>query len=133
VPPPASPEALTAGPFGSLSATFHADRAGEYLDAVREDLPLFRDGGVAHPGWLLRFANYVLSANVTMGPWIHVASRVQLLGLVRDGDVLETRAVVTGLREGGGHRFVELDVLQVVGDEPVARTAHTAIYRPRGV
>jgi acyl dehydratase len=119
--PPATPETLTARPFGCIAATFHADRAGEYLDDIREDLPVFRDGGPAHPGWLLRYANYVLTANVTLGPWIHVESHVQLLGVVEDGDTLETRAVVTGVHERRGHRFVDLDVLQIVGDRPVAR------------
>jgi hypothetical protein len=131
-PPLASPESLTGATFGSVEATFRADRAHEYLDDVRESLPLFRDEGLAHPGWLLRFANYVLVANVRLGPWIHVASDVQLLGTVGDGDVVETRAIVTGVDERKGHRFVDLDVLQVVGDRPVARTAHRAIYRPRG-
>jgi acyl dehydratase len=132
-PPAASAETLTGTPFGSVEATFVADRAGEYLDDVRETLPLFRDDRVAHPGWLLRFANYVLTANVRMGPWIHVESTVRLLGAVHDGERVQTRALVTEVRERGGHRFVDLDVLQVVGDRPVARTLHTAIYQPRGV
>jgi len=131
--PPVSEEALTAGPLGCIQATFHAARAHEYLADVREHLPLFVDEGLAHPAWLLRFANYVLTANVRLGPWIHVESRLQLLGTVGDGDVLETRAIVTAVREHKGHRFVDLDVLQVVEDRPVARTAHTAIYQPRGI
>jgi acyl dehydratase len=133
VPPPASAETLTAGPFGSLDATFVADRAHEYLDDIRETLPLFRDERLAHPGWLLRFANYVLTANVRMGPWIHVESTMRLLGTVGDGDRVQTRANVTDVRERGGHRFVDLDLLQLVGERPVTRTAHTAIYQPRGV
>ncbi len=131
-PPRASPESLTRAPFGSIAATFVAERAPEYLDDIRETLPLFRDDRVAHPGWLLRFANGVLTANVRMGPWIHVESSTQLLGMVRGGERVETRAIVTGERDRGGHRFVDLDVLQVVGHRPVARTAHTAIYQPRG-
>jgi hypothetical protein len=131
--PPASLRSLTAGPLGSIAATFHADRATDYLDDIREHLPLFRDEGLAHPGWLLRFANYVLSTNVALGPWIHVSSSVVLLHSVGDGDVVETRALVTDVYERGGHRFVDLDVLQVVGERPVTRTAHTAIYEPRGV
>lgn len=130
--PRATPEALVARPFGQLAARFHADRAVEYLADVREELPLFWADGLAHPGWLLRFANYVLTANVSVGPWIHVGSAVQLLGAVGDGDLVETRAVVTGTYERKGHHFVDLDVLQVVDDRPVARTAHTAIYQPRG-
>ncbi|CAN5554225.1 hypothetical protein BH20ACT2_BH20ACT2_09160 [soil metagenome] len=130
--PVATPESLRAINLGSVAATFVAERSPEYLDDIREHLPLFRDEHLAHPGWLLRFANYVLTANVRMGPWIHVASTVQLLGVVGDGDRVETRALVTDVRERKGHRFVDLDVLQLVGDRPVVRTAHTAIYQPRG-
>jgi acyl dehydratase len=131
-PPAATSEILTSRRFGRLTVHFRAERAGEYLDEIREQLPLFRDEHVAHPGWLLRFANYVLTANVRLGPWIHVESSVQFFGTVTDGDLVETRALVTGEYERKGHRFVELDVLQLGGDRPVARTAHTAIYRPRG-
>ena len=130
--PVATPAILTTRPFGRLEVRFRAQRCDEYLDDIREQLPLFRDERIAHPGWLLRFANYVLTANVRLGPWIHVESSVQLCGTVTDGDLVETRALVTGEYERKGHRFVDLDVLQLVGDRPVARTAHTAIYRPRG-
>jgi hypothetical protein len=132
-PPPASPEALVPGTaFGLAAHTFHADRAQEHLDAVRETLPLYREEGIAHPGWILRDANYVLSANVRLGPWIHVESCVQHLGLVRDGDEVSARALVTREWERKGHRFVSLDVLHLAGGRPIARTDHTAIYRPRG-
>jgi len=133
-PPPVSATALRARPFGQLRAGFHAAAAEAYLDEVREDLPLFRDpqSGIAHPAWLLRFANYVLSANVRLGPWIHVESTVQHLSAVEDGDTVETRALVTGVRERNGHELVDLDVLQLVGGRAVARTAHSAIYRLRG-
>ena len=69
-PPTASQAALSPGTqFGLNRHGFHADRAGEYLDDIRETLPLFRTDPVAHPGWLLRMANSILVANVTMGPW----------------------------------------------------------------
>ena len=47
--------------------------------------------GVAHPGWVLRDANYVLSANVRLGPWIHVESVVQHLDVVADGEEVGCR------------------------------------------
>jgi acyl dehydratase len=132
-PPPVSAEALRARPFGQLGAGFHAAAAATYLDEVREDLPLFRDpvAGIAHPAWLLRFANYVLSANVRLGPWIHTESTVRHLSAVEDGDTLETRARVTGVRERNGHEIVDLDVLQLANGRAVTRTAHSAIYRLR--
>jgi acyl dehydratase len=132
-PPPASPETLAPGTAFALAPhRFHADLAGAYLDEVRETLPLYTDEGVAHPGWILRDANYVLSTNVRLGPWIHVESIVQHHGLVRDGDVVSARAVVTKEWERKGHRFVELDVVHLADTHPVARTRHTAIYQPRG-
>ena len=132
-PPPASPETLLPGtPLGLATHTFHAHRASDYLLEVRETLPLYIEAGVAHPGWMLRDANYVLSANVGLGPWIHVESTVQHFGLVGDGDEVCARAVVTDEWERKGHRFVTLDVLHLANDRPVARTTHTAIYRPRG-
>jgi acyl dehydratase len=130
-PPPVSAEAITARPFGQLEATFHAAQATAYLDDVREDLALFRERGPAHPGWLLRYANYVLSSNVRLGPWIHTESTVQHWSVVEDGEIVSTRALVTGVRERNGHEIVDLDVLQHVSGRAVARTAHSAIYRLR--
>jgi hypothetical protein len=131
-PPAASPDTLVAGtPFGIAPHTFHVDRAEEYLADIGETSPLYAAEGIAHPGWILRDANYVLSGNVRLGPWIHVESSVQHFGLARDGDEVSARALVTGEWERKGHRFVELDVMHLAGDRPVARTRHTAIYQPR--
>lgn len=132
-PPEASPKSLAPGTALRLAGhRFHTDQAGDYLADVSEDLPLYRDAGVAHPGWLLRDANHVLSANVRMGPWIHVESRVRHHSLVRDGATVEARAVVTREWSNKGHRFVELDVGHLAdGERIVARVSHTAIYRPR--
>jgi len=131
--PPATAEVLRTADLGAVAATFRADHAAPYLDDVREDLPLFRDQvrAVAHPGWLLRFANSILVANVALGPWIHTESTVRFLGLVADGDHVETRARVAAVRERGGHQYVDLDVVQHVAGRPVARIAHTAIFRLR--
>jgi hypothetical protein len=132
-PPPASPEVLVPGTaFGLESHGFHADKHAEYLADVREALPLYLEARVAHPGWVLRDANYVLAANVRLGPWIHVESAVQHLALVEDGQQVGCRAIVTEEWEHKGHRFVRLDVLHTADGAPVARTDHTAIYRPRG-
>jgi acyl dehydratase len=123
--------------LASSEAGFRAEHAGDYLDAVGEHLELFRVGGVAHPGWLLRHANYVLAATVRLGPWIHVSSDCVHLGAVLDGDRVSARGSVAGLDERKGHRFVALDVDWVAhtdgnGDERlVMRARHTAIYEPR--
>ena len=131
-PPDASPTSLAPGTALALGEhTFVADRASEYLADVREDLPLYTDERVAHPGWLLRDANYVLSQSVRLGPWIHVGSTAQHLDLVRDGARVSARALVTSEWEHKGHRFVTLDVLLLADARPVARVEHTAIHTPR--
>lgn len=130
-PPSASPEVLTPGTaLGLAPHRFHADKALEYLAEVREDAPIYTSEGIAHPAWVLRDANYVLSANVRLGPWIHVESAVQHHGVVHDGEEVSARALVTREWEHKGHRFVELDVLHLADKRPVARNLHTAIYRP---
>jgi acyl dehydratase len=133
-PPPASPLALPVGAaFGLTAHGFHADKAVEYLDDVRETLDLYRTEGVAHPGWLLRDANFVLAQNVRLGPWIHVESVTRHHALVRDGQVVQTRALVTREWEHKGHRFVELDVAVLADGDVAHRITHTAIYAPRQV
>jgi hypothetical protein len=132
-PPPAAPEVLVPGTaLGLEPHAFHASLAEGYLADIREELPLYPGEGIAHPAWILRDANYVLSRNVRLGPWIHVESATQHLGVVTDGEEVSARALVTGEWEAKGHRFVTLDVLHLGNGRPVARTAHTAIYRPRG-
>jgi hypothetical protein len=132
--PPASPETLASGTvLGSWDVGFHADRAGEYLDDVREELPLYKEQGVAHPGWVLRLANTILASNVVLGPWIHVGSEVRHLGLVADGSQVSCRGSVRREYEHKGHRFVDLDLVVLADQHPVAAIDHTAIYQPRQV
>jgi acyl dehydratase len=132
-PPEASPASLAPGtPLALEPHRFHADQADRYLAEIGESLPLYVDHGIAHPGWLLRDANRVLSANVRLGPWIHVESVTRHHSLVRDGDTVAARARVTREWERNGHRFVELDVGILDGrDRLGTHVVHTAIYRPR--
>ena len=104
--------------------------AAEYLEKVGDDLPLYRAGGMVHPGLLLQQANRALSGNVRLGPWIHTASKVRHLGGARIGETIATRGRVRGLDERKGREIVELDLLMVAdGFRPVAHVLHSAIYR----
>jgi hypothetical protein len=130
--PPAARELLEAGTvLGTQWATFHAEKAGPYLDEISEDHPVFRVDGLAHPGWLLRFSNWALSCTVRLGPWIHVGSDAWFLRSVADGDTIEVRAVVTDRFERKGHDFVDLAVVYRVDERIVAFVDHRAIWKPR--
>lgn len=130
--PPTSAASLAAGTtLGSLRDTLELAHHRAYLADVRENLPLYLDEPCAHPGWLLRCANTILSRNVALGPWIHVASEVTLRELVRPGQAIEVRAAVLDETERKGHRFVELDVAVLADGELAQRVHHTAIHTPR--
>lgn len=134
--PAASAASLPRGRvLGSLTEVFDPVKSDRYRSEVRETLPIYGAGPdgppIAHPGWLLRFANAILSRNVALGPWIHVESDVRLLGLVTPGQTVETRGVVLDEFERKGHRFVTLDVLVTADGSPVERVTHTAIHTPR--
>ncbi|MBA3653554.1 MAG: MaoC family dehydratase [Actinobacteria bacterium] len=129
---PASPESLAAGtPLGSLDAGFHADKAEEYLGPIADDLALWRTAAVAHPGYIVSFANYILSSNVKLGPWIHVETTAEHFSAVADGERWSIRGRTAACYERKGHKFVDLDLL-VVADatRPVMAIRHTAIYEP---
>ena len=117
------------GQLGSWEATFRADHAPAFLDEIGEDLDMYRDDGLAHPGYLLLSANWILGANVRLGPWMHVGSEVTNFGVVEDGDRVSTRGRISDLFDRKGHRFAELDLLLVANDtRPVQHVRHTAIY-----
>ena len=134
--PVASTESLPVGArLGAITTRFDAQRAVEYLDGIGEMLPVYRAERVAHPGWLLRRANRILAANVTLGPWIHVGSDLQLFARVHDGERVHTDARVVRVWERSDHKFVTLDVVITAGEPATARVVmhaeHTAIYEPR--
>jgi hypothetical protein len=102
-------------------AEFHE---GQQLGSLRTTVSPASD-----PGWPARLGNSVLTANVALPPWIHVETRTHHLRSPEDGEEVVVRALVAGLWERRGHRFVDLDVL-VAGEAGVAiaQLRHVAIY-----
>ncbi len=131
--PAASPATLPVG--RSLNARpleVSAGLAADYLRDVRETAELYAREQLVHPGLVLRMCNQALLQSVLLGPWIHVGSTLQNLGLAQVGETLSAGARVVANYERKGHLFVELDVLVLSqGTRPIAQVRHTAIYRPR--
>ncbi len=132
--PRASMQSLPPGlTLGTLRETYTREEGLAHIEAVRDDAALYDGGRIANAAWLLRRANYVLADNVHLGPWIHVESAIDLHSLLRDGEPLETRAVVADNIETKGHLMVELDVQMLAGERRVMSCRHRAIYEPRQV
>ena len=131
--PPADETTLTVGTWFAIHPfRVGGEEAHQYLRDIREDLPLYADEGLVHPGTILHIGNWALRHNVVLGPWMHVGSRIEHFAAARIGDELSAKALVTGNYERKGHRFVDLDVLVYANrTTPVARIAHLSIYRPR--
>ena len=122
-------DAVAAGPLGTVEQLGSVQDNADYLDAVCEPSPLYRDEAIAHPGALLRLVNLVLMRNVDLGPWIHTASDCRLLGLARLPATLSVRAEVTETFDRNGSSYVRYDAVVLADDAPVLDVAHTAIYR----
>ena len=132
--PPASPDSLPAGRvLGSLKEFYFADVGRAHIDNTRQEPGFFDGGDIANPAYLLRRANYVLAQSVRLGPWIHLESDARLHGLIRDGEWLETRAVVAENIERNGHRIVTLDFTVSSRGRLAMSGRHWAIYEPRQV
>jgi hypothetical protein len=131
--PPADEASLPVGRWLAMHPFRITDaEARQYLRDIRESLPLYTEAGLVHPGTILHIGNWVLRHNVVLGPWMHVGSRIEHFAAAHIGDELSARALITGNYEHKGHRFVALDALVYAnGKHPIARIAHTAIYRPR--
>ena len=107
------------------------DRTSRDLDAMPDLVRLDR-GGYANPGFALGMANWILSSNVRLGPWIHVESDVRNHAAIPRGSALVGEASVVDVFERGGHEFVDLDVaIFLEPDTPALSARHRAIYRPR--
>jgi hypothetical protein len=130
--PAATAEAFAAEPLlGSVQGTFSADGGRTYLELIGEDPAQFVHEPLAHPGWLLTWANLALTSNFVLGPWIHVSSEVQNLSSVKDGERIDVRGRVIRTFERKGHQFVELDLLLRADERAAAQIHHVAIYQPR--
>lgn len=130
--PAAGPESLAPGlTLGTIVAPVRNETNAGYRALVEDDLDLYAAEGLAHPGVLILTANTVLSANVRMGPWVHVGSQVFNLAPVPAEAVVETRARVRDRFERKGHQLVELDVAWLHEGRPVMAAVHTAIYQLR--
>lgn len=105
--------------------------AAAYLGELGESLPLYRAERIVHPATIAGLGNWVLKDNVTLGPWMHVGSRIEHFSAARIGDELTARARVTANYEKKGHRFVDLDVFVFANGVLAARLAHLSIYRLR--
>lgn len=133
--PPAGEQTLAAGTRLSIRAfAFSEAQALQWLEDLRESDAIYRRERLLHPATLLRVANWVLTQNVVLGPWIHVGSTVRNHAALPWGAEIGADAVVTRNYQHKGHRFVELDIrVLLAGRQLAAQIEHTAIYLPRQV
>jgi acyl dehydratase len=127
--PPADESSLRPGPLGTVYEPVDEASSREYLEAIGETLPLYRDSDLVHPGGLLRLVNAILVRNVALGPWIHTSSSCRFLAPARLPTTLVGRAVITDNFRRGAHDYVRYTAVVSAGDVPVLHVDHTAIYR----
>ena len=133
--PKASDESLAPGLWlGTRGLELTPQILADYLRDVRETATLYAGHGIAHPGLILRMCNWLLTQNVLLGPWIHIASQVRFHSEARLGETLTASGRISANIERKGHRIVTIDALVLANAaRPVARVTHEAIWRPRQV
>lgn len=130
--PAASEETLAAGTvLGTIGLRTDPEAVARYLEGIRA--PELEGRSTIHPGMLLEGANWVLSSNVVLPPWIHVGSEIHHYRPIAVGEPLEVAArVEREWQHDRGNRFVELDVAWLAEHELVATGRHVAIWRLAG-
>ena len=123
-------------PLGSLEfpARWQSPVEGPepFVAALCDPSPIYRgDHAACHPALVVAYANYLLMQNFDLGPWLHVASRVQYFALPREDELVTLRGRIVAAYVKRGHEFVEADLaLFDAGQRPLAQILHTAIIRP---
>lgn len=105
-----------------------------YFRDARSMPELFRidGGGFANPAFLLGTTNWLLAANVDLGPWLHLETWSQNWRAVPSGTTLVVEGQISGLFERKGHHFVDVDAGIFFEDaSPAARVRARAIYKLR--
>jgi len=133
--PAASETSLAPGrALGITPVTIDRAMLASYLEDIRETEPIYRTGGLVHPGQILRLANMALVQNVVLGPWIHVGSKLRNYAAVHVGQQLTLRSRITSNAVSKGHAIVEFDAIVAAdGERSVAEITHVAIWQPRQV
>ncbi len=136
--PPATREALERlreRGLGSIRARFTRDTplASYHRDpADMPELVRAEPGGHANPAIVLGLSNWVLAANVRLGPWLHLQTDSQSHAPIALDSEVVVEAAIADLFERKGHSFVDLDVATfLLEGPPVASMRLRAIYRLR--
>lgn len=105
-----------------------------FRDETRLPAVLRADGGgFANTSFLLGLTNWLVAANVDLGPWLHLETESQHFLRVPMGSDLIVEGTVVDLFERKGHEFVDVDVAAfLLDDSPVLTARLRAIYRLRG-
>jgi hypothetical protein len=104
-----------------------------YLGESSELAPIYREGGLANPAFLLGTTNWLLGWNVRMDAWLHLETECQHFRAVEPGAELVVEAAIGELFEKKGHQFVDVDleIYDLSDDAAVATVGLRAIYRLR--
>lgn len=107
------------------SDAIHAD----YLGRVREDLSIYVDGKVVHPGYLVKLTMHdAVSSFVRPAPGVHIAVTVQHFDIAHVGDTLSSSGQIAKVYEKNGNQYAESDQLVIAnGQRPIAMVHRTSI------
>ncbi len=119
--------------FEFSPATYRLDAAtvADYLAAVEEPAPLYRDTGLVPPMAVAALALASLSGSMTMPPGaIHVSQEVEFLSSVNISDTVTSRAVVARSQRRSNMHMVTVDMRVADERQKEILTARTSFILP---
>ena len=89
----------------------------------------------ANPSFILGVSNWVLAANATMNPWVHMETRSQNYAPIPQGTRVVGEMEIIGLFDKKGHEFVDalINVFDVESNRCYSSIELRAIYKLRGL
>lgn len=105
----------------------------ESRSAFGETHPIYDNGGMAHPGYLMRRAMFEVNGSFRWpGPVVLTACEGRHFAIVTAGQRLETSSVIAETFERRGKHYVVTDELMLADERPAARFRRTQIYARDG-
>lgn len=121
--------------MGAVKAPWSAEApmVAYFRDEARMPELLRRgQGGFANSAFLLGTTNWLLAANVDLGPWLHLEAWAQHFHAVPPGSGLIVEGAIADAFEKKGHEFVDVETGIFFEDgRAAARVRLRAIYRLR--
>lgn len=117
--------------LGSWCFEFSRDTHDAFCLAMLDSHEIYKGADpVWHPAWCVANANWMLMANVKLGPWIHTSSMIEYWSAPKLGATISLRGGIENAYERRENDMVDLFLFMIDGEgKQLGHIKHSAIIR----